>query len=624
MENLFILLILLFYLFELSLSILYEVKTLNSLKKSLRILDDDTSFLQEIKGDSNYLNYYYTTLYLGKDKSPQVYILDTGSSITTSPCSKCTSCGNHLNPKYKLNESNILECTNKKCNYVSNSRCVANVCSFHVSYAEGSKLSGLFVNQEVYFETIDSENKLTNISYYIPLGCTTQETHLFKTQLADGIMGLNNNDKSFVTMLYKLNITQKNIFSLCLAHEGGYFSIGKITTSHHFSKNISYVDLLNKNMGNYYIKLDYIKIGNKTIEYNGKAFIDSGTTISYFPNNNFDKIMKSFLEVCAINKKCGNLRRIRGLGYCSKIDNESQINDIVYEGWSNIIVVFDGHEFIWEPGNYYFIYNTKDNGLNVCLGFEGDSRNNILLGTTFMHGYDFIFDKEKYRMGFVPADCNRVRKIEEEENNNNNEKNEEKEVNSEETINIDHKIITDNDININNNDNNNIISDIITYSEINQDNKIIDIKIDKKEKNDKNEVKKNDTNLLDNITLTKVNEINISKNLNTKNTTIKNTSINKDKNNTFTPKVPNEPNSEKNDNQKYITNERIYEQYIINFSMTLCIIIFIVFIVFNIIICKENYISIQNKKNENNISQYELEIPKEDNNSILTLFNDSL
>ena len=58
--------------------------------------------------------------------------------------------------------------------------------------------------------------------------------------------------------------------------------------------------------------------------------------------------------------------------------------------------------------------------------------------------------------------------------------------------------------------------------------------------------------------------------------------------------------------------------------MTLCIIIFIVFIVFNIIICKDNYIYIQNKKNENNISQYELEIPKEDNNSILTLFNDSL
>ena len=58
--------------------------------------------------------------------------------------------------------------------------------------------------------------------------------------------------------------------------------------------------------------------------------------------------------------------------------------------------------------------------------------------------------------------------------------------------------------------------------------------------------------------------------------------------------------------------------------MTLCIIIFIVFIAFYIIICKDNYISIQSRKSENNISQYELEIPKEDNNNILTLFNDSL
>ena len=66
---------------------------------------------QTLYSDSPSNNYYYTTLYLGKNKSPQVYILDTGSSITTSPCDQCTSCGEHLNPKYPLeNTSKILSC----------------------------------------------------------------------------------------------------------------------------------------------------------------------------------------------------------------------------------------------------------------------------------------------------------------------------------------------------------------------------------------------------------------------------------------------------------------------------------------------------------------------------------
>ena len=633
-DNFFIFYILLLIsLYGLSASLIYEVKSFSSLRKSLRFLDDDNSFLHEVKGNTHQLNYYYTTLYLGKDKSPQFYILDTGSSITTSPCSKCTSCGKHLNEKYKLeNESQIIPCQNAKCNYLSNSRCLMNQCSFYVSYAEGSKLSGIYVNEDVFFETIDSENNITNSSYNIPIGCTTTETHLFKTQLADGIMGLNNNDKSFVNILHKLNAIKKNIFSLCFSHQGGYFSIGGVSTEHHLSKNISYIKILNKNIGNYLFQLNYIKIGDKKIEFNEKAFVDSGTTISYFPNHKFNEIMKGFLELCKKNKKCGNLNRIKGLGYCTEIDNEAEIESIVSEGWSNITFVFEGHEFIWEPENYHFIYN-NDNRLILCLGFDGDNRSNILLGTTFMHGYDIIFDKEVYRIGFVPADCNRVRKIEEEENNNDENsivddisKEKENKINvenindNEEDTNKENKKIKEDTIlldkdkkiatdNINNQDNNKNISDI-PNNNINQSDKIIDIKIEKekeKEKNKINEIKKDNINSFDNITFPKINEINV-----------KNVNKNNNINDTQEKKTDHE-------NIDEAVNERTnYEKIIINFSMFSCIIIFIVFILFNIILFRENYIIIQKRKNDNNLNQYELEIPKESNANIMSLFNESI
>ena len=602
--NKFFFIILLLSFYNKYLSLIYQVKSLTSLKKSLRYLDEDISFLQEIKGDSNYLNYYYTTLYLGKDKLPQIYILDTGSSITTSPCDKCTSCGKHLNPKYKLeNENKIIPCDSNRCSLVTSSKCVSNQCSFYVSYAEGSKISGFYVNEEVYFEIIDNENNITNISYNIPLGCTTKETHLFQTQLADGIMGLNNNDKSFISMLYKSKVIQKNIFSLCFSHEGGYFSIGKVATLHHFSKNISYVNLLNKNIGNYFINLNYIQIGKTKIQYNGKAFIDSGTTLTYFPNNKFDEIMRGFLEKCKENKKCGNLRRIKGLGYCVKLNNETEIDDIISQGWSNITVVFDGYEFNWKPENYFFIYNTEANGLNICLGFEGDKRQNILLGTTFMHGYDIIFDKDKYRMGFVPADCNRIYKIEKEENSIEKKNNEEKikfDINIEKNNEINKENKTTNNININNNKLNN------------ETEKDINIKINDKYQKDNNintiQNVENVTN--NNNNLTTINEI-TPKNIITKNNTIKQTE--------------NQTIIEKNEKDKDLKNERnILDIIIIKFSMFFSLIIFFIFIIFNIILCRDNYIYIQNRKNDNTLNKYELEIPNEDNNNPMSFFNDSV
>ena len=632
----FLILLILFYFYKQSSSTIYEVKSFISLKKSLRILDDDISFLHEVKGDSNYLNYYYTTLYLGKDKMPQVYILDTGSSITASPCDECTSCGNHLNPKYKLeNTSKIIPCNNERCELVSNVRCINNNCSFQVSYAEGSKLSGFYINEDVYFETIDNINNITNISYNIPIGCTTKETHLFRTQLADGIMGLNNNDKSFVSMLYKSKVIQNNIFSLCFSHEGGYFSIGQITTLHHLSKNISYVDILNKNYGNYFIKLNYIKIGNTTVEYNGKAFIDSGTTLTYFPINQFQQIMKGFLKICEQNKKCGNLRRIKELGYCSKVLFESEINGIISEGWSDIIVVIGGKEYIWKPENYHFIYNTESNGLNVCLGFEENARNNILLGTTFMHGHDIIFDKDKYRMGFVPADCNRIKKNDEneidnnikindinnlekminEENDNNKGNNEEKMNNisdkEEPKFNENNKIVINNDtyknilekeIVINTNKINEEIKKSEINTELNQMDKIIDIRAD-------NITQKE--NKLDNVTNKeiidsnyKTIDINIPKEITTKTNT---------------------NNDIKIENKSNIIKERLnFDKFMRIFSIIYTCCAFLIFIIFNIILCREGYIYIQNRKNDNNINQYELEIPNEEANNPMSLFNDSI
>ena len=99
-----------------------------------------------------------------------------------------------------------------------------NKCSFSISYSEGSSISGVYINEIVRF----GENYKEQIGTFVPIGCTTDENHLFYTQDANGIMGLANNERNFVEILYKFGAIKKNIFSLCLAQLGGIFNIGEI------------------------------------------------------------------------------------------------------------------------------------------------------------------------------------------------------------------------------------------------------------------------------------------------------------------------------------------------------------------------------------------------------------
>ena len=387
-----------------------KIKTLHRKHRSL-----DNSFLENVFGDTYNLYYYYATLYLGPKKTPQTYILDTGSPTTTSPCSKCTSCGDHLNKPYELEEeSDIISCKSDLCNLVQSNTCRSNQCSFSISYSEGSSLGGFFNLQNVSFEMINISPDSKSKSFKIPIGCTTTETHLFKTQLADGIMGLNNNPKSFISLLYRREIITKNLFSICFGKNDGYFSIGEIDTTFHKSK-IEYIPLI-PGENNYYINLKKIEIGNKNISIGYRSFIDSGTTISYFPKDIFNSIFEEINSECKKNiENCSNFKYDSNMGYCKTFNTIEDKNKEVNEYWPDIIFYFEGHEYIWTSNQYSYDYG--NNKIGACLGFEGEQASKITLGATFMQDHDIIFDKQNHKIGFAIADCNRGLQNKDKENN---------------------------------------------------------------------------------------------------------------------------------------------------------------------------------------------------------------
>ena len=397
-----------------------NIKTLHRKRRTLSGKED--SFLENVYGDSHNLYYYYATLYLGKKKIPQTYILDTGSPTTTSPCNKCRSCGKHINSPYELdNDSDIIKCYTDTCNLVPSSVCTDHKCGFSISYSEGSQLAGFFTMQEVYLEMINKNPNITTKSFKIPIGCTTKETHLFTTQLADGIMGLNNGGKSFVTLLFNQKIISKNLFTICFGQNDGYFSIGDIDTSFHNS-NIEYVPLI-PGESNFYVNLNQIRIGKEIIPVNNyRGFIDSGTTISYFPNEIYNSIINNFNSICnnIPDKKCGKFKNVQGLGYCGFFKIKEDKQKALEEYWPNITLNFEGHNYTLRGIDYSYEYN-DDKEEGACLGFEGERTSKITLGGTFMHNHDIIFDKDNQKIGFAAADCNR-RKLKMNNNVNSNSK----------------------------------------------------------------------------------------------------------------------------------------------------------------------------------------------------------
>ena len=117
-----------------------------------------------INGNSHSWHYYYIDLYIGDSLNKQSYLIDTSTSITTSPCHPFSkSTGQHQNGYYVVEEASVVKCKNDQ----------DASCKFTRENAEGSKISGIYTKQVVRFNKDDAKPAV------IPIGCTVNEEGFF-------------------------------------------------------------------------------------------------------------------------------------------------------------------------------------------------------------------------------------------------------------------------------------------------------------------------------------------------------------------------------------------------------------------------------------------------------------
>ena len=182
---------------------------------------------EKMQGDLIALGYFYAELKVGTPPQTFSLIVDTGSSVTAIPCTGCRDCGPHTNPRFEPESSltfrqapcgGSLYCTS----------CTRGVCGYRVSYQEGSSYSGFLARDVI---RLGVRGACVAIESF-PFGCSTEETGLFTSQQADGIMGLGTSrrhaEQSNPTVLEALVERRlvEDVFSLCIGALRGTLTFG--------------------------------------------------------------------------------------------------------------------------------------------------------------------------------------------------------------------------------------------------------------------------------------------------------------------------------------------------------------------------------------------------------------
>ncbi|RYY32036.1 hypothetical protein EON62_05900, partial [archaeon] len=267
-----------------------------------------------VYSDFRTLAYYYADIFLGTPAQRFSVITDTGSSLTAVPCKGCTNCGSHMNPRFDFTAS--ASCSRLQCNTGRTCLCGNDgYCTYMQSYAEGSSISGdMYVDHAYLGDEADGTpaGAAKHTAYTVPnfaFGCQMNEGGLFRTQLADGIMGMGQGEFSMMRALWSAQLLPTNQFSLCLRLDGGTFSVGGALTKQHLQP----IQWAAMSAGMYYVvTVDAVRVikGESVIDldssgYNSpRTILDSGTTFTYVPAVSFNKILQAVRTSCALAGAC--------------------------------------------------------------------------------------------------------------------------------------------------------------------------------------------------------------------------------------------------------------------------------------------------------------------------------
>eukprot|EP01018_Ginkgo_biloba_P025306 Gb_32131 [translate_table: standard] len=360
---------------------------------------------------------YFMDVFIGTPPRHFSLILDTGSDLNWVQCLPCEDCYEQEGPLYNplLSSSyNAIPCTSPECNLVtppetqngpkspeSNSSC-----KYFYWYGDRSNTTGELAYEK--FTVNITEHKHLEINK-VMFGCGHANRGLFHG--AAGLLGLGRGQLSFTSQLQKIYGRK---FSYCLVDRNDNMSVSSTLvfgedTSLKTHPDLQYTALLTSNITVdtfYYVQIDRITVGGENLNISshvwdintkgyGGTIVDSGTTLTYFPQPAYEAIQAAF------EAKISGYPRVE-LPLLSPCYNVSGVNDIQLPEFS--IVFRDGA--VWRfPADNYFIQLDPEDSV-ICLAIMGSPAASLsILGNYQQQNFHILYDVDNSRLGFAPVRC---------------------------------------------------------------------------------------------------------------------------------------------------------------------------------------------------------------------------
>ncbi|XWS21263.1 hypothetical protein CRYUN_Cryun30bG0040700 [Craigia yunnanensis] len=346
--------------------------------------------------------YYTTRLWIGTPPQEFALIVDTGSTVTYVPCSSCSQCGKHQDPRFQPDLSSTYQPV--KCNPSCNCDDEQKQCTYDRRYAEMSSSSGVLGEDVVSF---GNESEL--VPQRAVFGCENMETGDLYSQRADGIMGLGRGRLSIVDQLVDKGVIGDS-FSLCYGGMdvgGGAMVLGNITPlpdmvfSHSDPFRSPYYNIELKEM---HVAGKQLKLPAGVFDERHGTVLDSGTTYAYFRKDAFVAFRDAILrEVHFLKRVHGPDPNYDDICFSGAGRDISQLSKIFPE----VEMLFNnGKKLLLSPENYLFRH-TKVSGA-YCLGIFPNTEATTLLGGIVVRNTLVTYDRGNDRIGFLKTNCSEL------------------------------------------------------------------------------------------------------------------------------------------------------------------------------------------------------------------------